>query len=316
MSRLYEALRRSQVDPTTRLLFEQSEPVARSEDPVACLPSWQSLRRISPAPKPDSRLVTLMDPTSLGAETFRSLAMKLAHRQKQCNLHRVLITSSGPEEGKTLVAANLAIALAMQPRQKVLLIEGDLRKPAMLKAFGVGVPLGLTEYIRQETTKISEVLYEFAKLPLVVLPCGAVPEDPLGILQSAKLADFMRQVVTSFSWVVIDSPPLVPLADANVWARMSDGILLVVREGRTSKRCLEQSVTLLDADRVIGLVVNEASHINHRYYDYYRHGYRTRVSRTKAWLQDLSTDLHKNYSARHRPSGPRVVQPAPENTKS
>ena len=107
------------------------------------------------------------------------------------------------------------------------------------------------------------------------MPAGQPPENPLELMQSGKLAELLDQLVTRFDWVVIDSPPILPLADTSVWARFADGILLVVRSGRTERQALQRGLGAIDRSRLLGLVVN--NFVGHDENDYY-----SRYSQTAA----------------------------------
>jgi len=223
---------------------------------------------------PQSRLVCF-DDESLAAEAFRLLGVRLRHLRRDRPLRKVLITSTIPGEGKSMVAANLACALALTTQQKVLLLEGDLRRPSLSKVFGVGNNRGLCEFL-QGDRKLAESIYRLEIPSLWILPAGSSLGNPLELLQSGRLSALMDQLAKWFDWVVIDCPPILPLADTSVWARLADGILLVTRQGTTDKRHLQRGLEALEPKKVIGAVVNCSTNSANTEY-YYRS---TNVSQT------------------------------------
>jgi len=176
-----------------------------------------------------------------------------------------LVTSSVAGEGKSLIAANLAASLAREEKSKVLLVGGDLRCLALNRLFGCDGLQGLSEYLETDDP-FTKYLYRVEPLALWFLPAGTSSAQPMQLLQSNRLKELLEIVSSSFDWTVIDSPPLLPLADANVWARMVDGSLLVVREGKTPKKSLQQAVESLGNIPLLGVVVNECKHMHNDHY--------------------------------------------------
>jgi capsular exopolysaccharide synthesis family protein len=214
----------------------------------------------------DSRLISVGKEESLGAEKFRFLAVRLRHLRQTRPLKKILITSSIPQEGKSTVAANLACTLARRKGQKTLLLEGDLRRPTVASTFGLGRTPGLCEWLSGQTKSIN--LYRLESLGLWVLPAGAAPQNPLELMQSGKLSPLMNQLETWFDWIVIDSPPILPLADASMWSRLADGILLVTRKGTTEKKQLLRGLETLEKSKLLGALVNSSANAAHT--DYYQ----------------------------------------------
>ena len=191
----------------------------------------------------------------------------------------MLITSTIPEEGKTTVSANLAISLAQRRPQKVLLLEGDLRRPALSSRFGLRQLPGLSEWLQGGQAAITGI-YHLEEAGLWFLPAGSPPANPLELMQSERLTDLMDQLTEWFDWILIDSPPVVPLADTSVWMRSADGILMVIREGTTKKRHLQSGLQELDQSKMLGVVLNSSSNTDHENY-YQRYG----PSPLKSWAK-------------------------------
>ena len=218
----------------------------------------------------DSRLVCLTAPESFGAEKFRFLGVRLRQLQHSRPLKRLLITSTIPEEGKSTVCANLATILARRQQPKILLLEGDLRRPSLSKQFGLDRIPGLSEWLKGEPRPIKHI-YRLEGPNLWFLPAGRPPENPLELMQSGRLSELLNQLSGWFDWIIIDSPPILPLADTSVWARLADGILLVTREGITKRRMLQRGLQALEQSKLLGAVVNSSANTDHSNY-YQRYG--------------------------------------------
>jgi capsular exopolysaccharide synthesis family protein len=213
---------------------------------------------------PSSRLVFLNEPDSLAAEKFRFLGVRLRQLQQSRPLKKVLVTSTIPEEGKSTVSANLAGVLARR-KQSVLLIEGDLRRPTLAQQFGLGRLAGLGEWLQSGRQTVSNV-YRLEGPDFWFMPAGNPPENPLELLQSGRLSYLMGQLANLFDWIIVDSPPLLPLADTTVWSRVTDGTLLVAREGKSEKKQLQRGLEVLKKSDLLGVVLNGCAHPDHKSY--------------------------------------------------
>ena len=217
---------------------------------------------------PNSRLVFFAEPDSLPTEKFRFLGVRLRQIQQNRRLKKVLVTSSIPEEGKSLVSANLAGVLARR-KQRVLLIEGDLRRPVLSQQFGLGRLAGLGEWLQSDHQTISNI-YRLADFNFWMMPAGNPPSNPLELMQSGKLSRLMENIATLFDWIIVDSPPLLPLADTTVWQRITEGTLLVARVGKTEKAQLQRALELVKKSDLLGIVLNSSDESHHKsYYHYY-----------------------------------------------
>jgi protein-tyrosine kinase len=180
----------------------------------------------------------------------------------------VVITSGSPAEGKTMVAANLAISLARHSSQKVLLLEGDLRSPALASRFGLPELAGMREWFEGEQP-LTEFIYRVFGHQLWFLPAGPPAQDAVRILQSERFADAMSRLSDCFDWIIVDAPPLTPLADIHLWVQKADGVLLVIRDGVAKKETLVRGVAGLDSGKVIGIVHNDTARAGSDYYRKY-----------------------------------------------
>lgn len=215
---------------------------------------------------PQSRLVSLTEPASPAAEAFRLLMVRLRHLRRDRTLKKVLITSTIPQEGKSMVAGNLACTLALKTHQKILLLEGDLRRPSLSKMFGLGKNPGLCEWLESQFDPTASI-YHLEEPNLWILPAGTAPSNALELLQSGRLSTLMDRLAAWFDWIIIDSPPVLPLADTSVWMRLADGILLTTRQGSTQKQKLMRGLEAIEPKKLIGAVVNSSD--NAAASDYY-----------------------------------------------
>ena len=239
----------------------------------------EKARQVMVQCSPESRLVSWTAPNGLGAEKFRALTIRLDHMRRQSGLHSLQVTSSVINEGKTFVAANLGVTLNKYTGSKTLLIEGDLHRPTLASTFGLKNLPGLCEWWSGRDQDISHFLVRIQGTALWLLPAGTGCERPSDILHSARLEEAFSQLASRFDWIVVDSTPMQPVIDANLWSRLVDGTLLVVREGIAPLKTLRTGLQSLDHPNLIGVVVNEASEFdqtdyNREYYGAIEYGAR------------------------------------------
>ena len=216
------------------------------------LSRFQSLSLSLPS---QSRLVCLTDREHPTAEAVRLLAVRLRDLRRLRPLKKVLITSTIPQEGKSTIAANLACALAYASDERTLLVEGDLRRPSLSQMFGIQKTRGICEWLKEEDGPLTNV-YRLDAAGLWILPAGGASTNPLELLQSQRLPVLMEQLAACFDWIIIDSPPVLPLADTSIWMRLAHGILLVTRQGTTEKRQLQKGLEALDSQKLLGALLN------------------------------------------------------------
>jgi capsular exopolysaccharide synthesis family protein len=226
--------------------------------------SFEALPIVLP---PLSRLVAFTERDGLAAEKFRFLAVRLRQLQQNRPLKKLLITSTIPEEGKSMVAANLACTLAKRREKRTLLLDGDLRRPTVGKQLGLGPVCGLSECL-QDNAQLTASIYRLDALGFWVLPAGSAAQNPLELMQSGRLLPVMDQLTEWFDWIVIDSPPILPLADTTIWARLADGILLTTRQGKSEKKQLERGLEAIEKTKLLGAIINSSTNTAHS--DYYQ----------------------------------------------
>jgi len=192
------------------------------------------------------------------AEAYKALRTNLRFTDVEHNLRVMVVTSSVPDEGKTTIAANLALSLAQLGR-KVLLMEGELRDPGVLELFGMSEGAGLTDVLL-DSMPVSLVLQQLPGTDLTLLAAGQVPPNPSELLGSRQMTNLLEELRGEYETIIIDAPPLLPVTDAAVLAERADGAVLVVRQGKTRKDQLMRAREALDAveARVLGVVINRA----------------------------------------------------------
>jgi len=220
-------------------------------------------------------------------EQYRHLAAVLHHAQKASGARSVMVTSALPSEGKTLTATNLALTLSESYQRKVLLIDADLRRPRMHEMFSLPMGQGLIDTLtegRAERLPVHQVTPT-----LWVLASGRVMSDPMSLLSSAAMKQLIEDARESFDWVVVDTPPVAILPDANLLAAMIDTALLVVAADSTPYPMAQRAADAIGAQRILGVVLNRAERIGlSPGYGYY--GYENRVAKPKrsgwfGWLR-------------------------------
>jgi len=190
-------------------------------------------------------------------EAFRSLETALLPSDAEPALKFLLFTSAKPSEGKTTTVSNLACILAEGGR-KILLIDADLRRPKIHHRFGLNREVGLSTILTGRTT-FEESIRTIPEIPnLDVLPCGPIPAFPVAMLSSNTMANLLTKCAGIYTHVLIDSPPILSVADGVILARATDAIVLVVRRGKSSKRVVRRTHNLLlrSGVRVAGIVLN------------------------------------------------------------
>jgi capsular exopolysaccharide synthesis family protein len=255
-------------DPEQLLIRSTLEEDSRPQhEPIrTALPGGQTLHITPPF---HDRLVALSDPSSPAAEAFRLLCVRLRHVRRNRPLTSILISSTSPEEGKSFAAANLACTLALGGQQNVLLLEGDVRRPSQGKIFRLRDMAGLCECLRGQRT-LTESIHRIEEAGIWILPAGHESGKSPELLDSAKLTPMVQQMSRWFDWVIIDSPPVLPLADTSVWEKMADGVLIVARRGVTAKRKLKRGTEAIDKKKLIGAILNSSTRSKDEEYYHYR----------------------------------------------
>lgn len=218
-------------------------------------------------------LIVQADPHSPRAEAFRTLRTNLQFIDAAERPRTIVFTSSMPGEGKTTTTANLALTLAASG-SSVVVIEGDLRRPRLLEYMGMEGAVGLTNVLIGEAD-VEDVLQPFGD-SLTVLGAGAIPPNPSELLGSQAMANLLAQLGSRFDYVIVDAPPLLPVTDASVLAKLADGAIVVVGSKVVTREQLSralQNLENVDA-HILGVVMNRLPTTGPDAYTYYSEGYR------------------------------------------
>ena len=189
------------------------------------------------------------------AEQFRTLRSRLYQLRSSQSLRTILVTSALPAEGKTFVTNNLAQAIVHQPDRRVLIIDADLRCARLHVPLGAPVGPGLSDYLRGQADEMA-IIQHGQEGNLCFIPGGNEVTNPSELLSNGRLRKLLDQVTPVFDWVILDSPPCVPVADASILAALCDGILLVVRAASTPANIAQKACQELKGRNVVGVVLN------------------------------------------------------------
>jgi len=293
MSEIFSWLKRAEVERRKGLVDITDEPVDVDfeEEAGASRATSSASLALSPPPpveafaagnfdlsKASHKIRSVLDPHTLEGEQYRLLRSKLSLMQKDHGIKILMVTSSVPGEGKTFTSCSLASVLALEPGKRVLIIDGDLRRPRVCSEYGLipaEQPDGLSQVLRGER-RIDEILLKAIDSNLYLLPAGPEPQNPAELLSSANLERSLDAISVSFDWVIIDAPPVLAMADATIIAPLCDGILMVIHMENTPTKVITQSMQRIGQERVLGLILNRVRQIkgSHYYYNYYHRGAR------------------------------------------
>lgn len=218
---------------------------------------------------PENRVVYYDDPRSPAADRFRLLRMRLKEHWSAGKLKKLLVTGALAHDGKSTVVLNLATALAERGKRTVLVIEADLHHSSISASMRLKPSAGLTECLTDDTTSPLSAIRRIEPLGWYLLPAGEPRRNPTELLQTPGFGQLMRTVSPCFDWILIDSPPVIPLTDSLSLQQHADASLLVVRAGQTPREAVEQTIALLGKKNIVGVVLNGIEARDHLYYQYY-----------------------------------------------
>jgi protein-tyrosine kinase len=211
----------------------------------------------SPKWKTDARMNVFEggDDGHVGAERFRTLRSRLYQISGTRPLRRVVVTSSVPAEGKTFVAANLAQSIVRQPDRKVLLIDADLRASRLHQVLGAPRTPGLSDYLRGEADEF-KVVQKGSDSHLCLIPAGTEASNPSELLLNDRMKRLLDLMTPIFDWIIIDTPPALPVHDASMMADLCDGVLFVIRAGATDHELAVKAAAGFEDKNLLGVVLN------------------------------------------------------------
>ncbi len=297
MSRIQDILDKAEREGTvrrTRALADDTAPATAAVAPPPARPrvergqaaiedrdlphrAWTPPQAPAPAPATvpaalDPHLVAAIQPASLAAEQYRSLRTRIKRAENGRAVRTIVVTSPAKGDGKSLTAANLALTMAQEFQQRVLLVDADLRRPTVHRLFGVSDTPGLSDVLLG-AAELDRALVAVADHHLTLLPAGTPPSHPAELLGSASMRRVLDTLRSRFDRILIDMPPVSPLADLHIVAPMADGVLMIVRAGVTPRPAIERALSGLDVSKVLGLVLNESGPQTSDEYSYEGYGY-------------------------------------------
>jgi exopolysaccharide/PEP-CTERM locus tyrosine autokinase len=215
----------------------------------------------------DENMVTLLKPQSFEAEQFKILRTNLLFPSSGRSPRTIMVTSTMPDEGKSLISANLAISIAQSIQEYVLLIDCDIRRPCIHTQFGFGNVPGLSDHL-SNNIPVSSLLLKTIVNKLSILPGGNPSHNPSELISSQKMTRLLQEVKYRYSdrFIVIDSPPPKLTAESSALSRQADGVLLVIEYGRTSREMALDIINIIGKEKIIGIVFNK---LDMRYANFY-----------------------------------------------
>lgn len=278
MSRVYRALEKAE---------EEKKRKGKQEAPIKVFEEKAALKKETPVlkfheeeaerfelPPQEETPVLIVPPHSFAGEQFRKLKAQIFHRLSNPP-HSILVTSTTPGEGKTMVAVNLALAISKEIHRKAVLIDADLRKPSIHLDKSEDRK-GLSNYL-SDGVPLSEVLRKSEIENLQIITAGPPAPKAAELIGSKRMGEFMKSLkeIGDSTYMVIDSPPVFSTTEPVLLSKMVDGVIFVVMAGRTPKEAISRATKSLDREKIIGIVFNQtelkpSSYYSKYYYRYYR----------------------------------------------
>lgn len=262
MSRIYEAVKRAEAERKAvqgndlpREPEVSANPPVDVQSPVAVEIVLEDVAMH--AWSPDIQKLPTLEGRGVNVEQFRKLRSRLYQICDKEPLKSILISSGMPSEGKSFVAANLAISLARHQSRKVLLIDGDLRRPVLHNLIGGRAKPGLAEYLAGEV-ELNKILQRGSITNLTFIPAGSCGDNASELSGNRKLDGLITALSPQFDWIIVDSSPVIPVSDAANFARACDAVLLVARSDSTPYDTAQRANTEFRNSRVLGFVLNAA----------------------------------------------------------
>ena len=217
----------------------------------------------------EHRLAVLYDPQSIPAEQYSILAMKVEQWMEKSGGGVLVVTSAAGGEGKSVTALNLSLALSASPMGRVLLVDSDLRRPQVHHYLGLETNKGLSDLLAESGSDVGPYVSKLGNLD--VIAGGASPANPVGLLASQRAKELLAELRKQYRLIVLDSPPIVPIADSHVLAGIADGVVIVVRARQTRRELFRRAIENLGAANILGVVLNDVEYGDTRYAYAYRH---------------------------------------------
>jgi capsular exopolysaccharide synthesis family protein len=260
MSRVHDALRRAEQAGAPAPGAGGPRPdvrAAAADSPLSLDGLLEMVKTIPYNPSPDALVIDALHPQEAPTEEFRTLRTRLNHMQSLQPIHTAVITSPSPAEGKSFAATNLALAEAQLSGNLTLLCDFDFRRPIVHSLLQTDRSPGITDYL-QGKVALHEAIRRVGDTNLYIMPAGEAVINPLELLNLKEVKQMLDSLPSLFNWVLLDSPPLLFAADANLLSTLCHGTILVVRIGATTIDTITRAMQSLCQNNVLGIIVNGA----------------------------------------------------------
>lgn len=234
----------------------------------------RKIAKLDKQQKMGTSLITVTKPNSVVAEQFRTIRTNIQFSMIDKDLKTLIFTSSGPWEGKSTVAANIAAVFADQGK-KVVLIDADMRKPTVFRTFNIDNKKGLSNLITSRDIKVEDIVQYVEDADLDIISSGPIPPNPSELLNSNRMNEVIKELESIYDLILFDMPPVVSVTDAQIMSTKTDGVVFVVRRGVAHTEDVKQAKELLDMVQanILGVVFNGVEKKTDRSYSYYGYGY-------------------------------------------
>jgi capsular exopolysaccharide synthesis family protein len=220
---------------------------------VAAVPAGEGRSAI---PTLHPLLVAAIDPHSDAAERYRTIRARISHREDTTPIRTMMVTSPGAGEGKSITAANLALTMAQELQRRVVLVDADFRGSSLHALFGLDGAPGLADVLAGDAA-LDEAMIYMPDYRLTIIPAGRTPQFPTELLASAAMRRVADSLRDRFDRTIVDTPAVMPLADAGTFGPLADGVLMIVRAGVTLRPALDRALSAFDEEKVLGVILND-----------------------------------------------------------